>query len=598
MPARLTRPPANRAPSGDGSLVPTAPPLPAAAPAPPPIPTARPASRRFRLARAYAVAARVALSYGWFGLMRRFWGEGWAERRRPALHARNGQRVRRAMLRLRGLFIKAGQLASALTNFLPEPFRRELEGLQDRVPAGPYEHVRRRIVEELGAEPEALFAHFGLAPIASASLAQVHRATLPDGRAVAVKVQHADIEAIARLDLRAIGTILRVAGRWFGVRGLDEQFAEIEALILAELDFEQEAKNTEALGARLREAPRVDAPHVVPERSSRRVLTTTFERGVKADDLAALADLGLDRTALAERIMRAYGQLIFRDGLYHADPHPGNLLVRDAGTVVFLDFGAVARLTPEMQAGLAEFLMGTMERDAARVTASLAAMGFTPTAPGSAAQAAVEELVHGVHERVLHGLDPMRFRLADITPEHTLATHAETFRDMDALGVSFRDLAGAFRVPRDWILLERTALLLLGLCTALAPDLNPFRVLWPYVAPLARGSVPSVLRGLLARTFDGSAARSLLGLPAPTPDAATDATAALVAVRREEAAARTAALAAARRQVVYTLGTLGAGALATVAYVGGSVGLAALWGLGGAVPALALVRSLRRSARG
>ena len=313
-----------------------------------PIEVARPARRRFRLARAYGAALRVALSYLAFGLAARVRGPRWAARRRPALHARNGRRVRVSILRLRGLFIKAGQLASVLTNLLPEPFRVELEGLQDRVPASPTDAVRARIASELGAPPEALFDGFTALPVASASLAQVHRARLaapagdvagnptsvppkasplplgegqgegpaspepgappsnpwpvggdglahgaparddrqPVWRDVAVKVQHADIDAIARIDLRAIETILRVVGRWFGVRGLRGQFREIEAVILEELDFAREAANAAEIAQNL--GPGVSVPAVVPERSSRRVMTTAFVDGIKAGDLGAL----------------------------------------------------------------------------------------------------------------------------------------------------------------------------------------------------------------------------------------------------------------------------------------------------------------------
>ena len=521
------------------SPLPSDPPALAAAPeAPPPAPpgwrpasasaaeapeiaVARPARRRWRQSRAYLAATRVALSYLWFGLMAKVRGSRWAARRRPALHARNGRRVRESILSLRGLFIKAGQLASVLTNLLPEPFRLELEGLQDRVPASPTDTVRARIVSELGAAPEALFDGFSDRPVASASLAQVHRARLAapvggaeiggDGlapadlapidrqwRDVAVKVQHADIDAIARIDLRAIETILRVVGRWFGVRGLREQFREIEAVILEELDFRREATNAAEIGATL--GPGVSVPAVVPERSSQRVLTTAFVDGIKAGDLAALDAAGIDRLALAERILDAYGAMIFRDGVYHADPHPGNLLVRPDPAMpggfelVFLDFGAVARLSSESQTGLAEMIAGVLARDAPRVTRALATMGFVAEAadPGAGtaqADAAVMALVEGVHERVLGGLDPSAFRLGDLTLEFALETHAQTWDDMADLGVSVTDLASAFRVPKDWILLERTALLLIGLCGALAPDVNPLRVIEPYVRPLTRQAI-------------------------------------------------------------------------------------------------------------
>ncbi len=571
----------------------------------PAVEIARPAQRRFRLVRAYAAALRVALSYLGFDLWTRVRGERWARSRRARLHARNGRRVRVSILRLRGLFIKAGQLASVLTNLLPEPFRAELEGLQDRVPGSPAVSVRARVEAELGAPPEALFVSFDDAPVASASLAQVHRARLAspvggDGlaeiRDVAVKVQHADIEAIAQIDLRAIETILRVVGRWFGIRGLREQFREIEAVILAELDFAQEAENGVAIGALL--GPGVSTPAVVPERSARGVLTTTFVEGLKAGDLAALDAAGVDRLALAERILDAYGAMIFRDGLYHADPHPGNLLVRpdvDAPggfELVFLDFGAVARLTPGMQTGLAEMIAGVLARDPARVTAALDTMGFTAEAGSVQADAAVRALVEGVHQRVLKDLNPMDFRLGDLTLEFAMAQHAETFDQMADLGVSVTDLAAAFRVPRDWILLERTALLLIGLCTALAPDVNPLRVLEPHIRPLTRDLIPAAGAAIWAEVQ--SVGRTLLGLPTRLDRVLAQAEAGQVTVRDPAAVAATERLAGSVRGLASSVAAVGTGGIAYAAYAGGDTGVAVTLAVVAAVFGLVTLLSGRR----
>lgn len=628
------------------------------------IPIAAPARRRFRQTRAYAAALRVALSYLWFDAVAALRGPRWAGRRRAALHRRNGRRVREAVLRLRGLFIKAGQLASVLTQLLPEPFREELEGLQDRVPAGPPEAVRARIRDELGAQPEALFAAFDDAPVASASLAQVHRARMPDGRDVAVKVQHADIEAIARIDLRAIETILRVVGRWFGIRGLREQFREIEAVVLSELDFEQEAASAAAIGAVLGRG--VSVPAVVPERSARRVLTTEYVDAIKVGDTAALDAAGVDRAALAERILDAYGGMIFRDGLYHADPHPGNLLVRptppdaespsgpapssgdglgplppappaleplvldDEGDIdsvgaetgdggvdedeaapsestpfelVFLDFGAVARLTPGMREGLAEMIAGVLARDAGRVTAALGLMGFVAEGDGRggahAADAAVLTLVERVHERVLRGVDPDAFRLGDLTLEFAMETHADTFGDMADLGVSVGDLASAFRVPRDWILLERTALLLIGLCTALDPDANPLRVLRPHIEPLV-GDLGTVAGGAVADRAQ-NALRTALGLPARLDRVLTQAETGALAVRSPDVLRSADRIYAGLRQLAYTVAAAGAGGVAYAAHLAGDGTLATALGLlaalcaGGA--AVSALRERRRKGR-
>ncbi len=564
---------------------------PASAPRPrdrtiePPIEVARPARRRFRLARAYAAALRVGLSYLMFEVVGLALGPRWKARHRLALHLRNGRRVRRAILRLRGLFIKAGQLASVLTTLLPEAFRAELEELQDRVPASPPEFTRARIEAELGAPPEALFVDFSPLPVASASLAQVHRARLAapvggDGvagvREVAVKIQHDDIDAIARLDLRAIQTILRVVGRVLGIRGLSEQFAEIEGAILGELDFEREAANGTEIARNLGRGLAV--PAVVPERSTGRVLTTAFVEGIKAGDLAALDAAGIDRLRLAERVLDAYGAMIFRDGLYHADPHPGNLLVRpdpqapDGFEVVFLDFGAVARLTPEMRRGLAEMIAGVLARDPKRVTAALDTMGFTADAGATESTAAVLALVEGVHERMLQGIDPMAWRLGDLTMEAAFEQKAEAFRQMGDLGVSITDLASAFRVPRDWILLERTALLLIGLCAGLAPDVNPLKVLEPHIRPLTREAAPVVAQAIWAEVL--SAGRVLLGLPTKVDRVLTEAETGALVVRQPETVAATQQLTRAIRQLARSVGAVGFGAVGYWAYAGGDGGIA------------------------
>ncbi|MFN3596965.1 MAG: ABC1 kinase family protein [Rubricoccaceae bacterium] len=555
-------------------------PAPPAPPAPArstPVPAlARPAPLRLRNLRVYLVAMRIVASYRWFDAVAFVRGPAWARRARPALHRRNGRRVRRAILRLRGLFVKIGQLASVLTGFLPEPFRAELEGLQDQVPAGPFAHVRARIEAELGAPLETLFRAFEATPLASASLAQVHRATLPDGRDVAVKVQHADIETVARLDLRSLRVILRAAGRVFGVRGLEAQFGEIERVVAEELDFRQEAANAAALAVPFAGRTDVAFPAVVPERSSGRVLTTVFEAGVKASDVAGLRALGLDPADVAQRLVAAYGQMIFRDGRYHADPHPGNLLVRPDGTLVFLDFGAVATLTPAMRQGLAEMLVGVLRRDAARVTAALGLMGFVAPPDAGAGEAArtaaVIGLVEGVHATILRDIDPARFRFADIGAPLAAQAQAEAFGQMRALDVSFRDLAGAFQVPRDWLLFERTALLLLGLCTTLAPDLNPLRLLWPYVATLVDDvSLDEALRAGRTALTDRvrETASATLGLPVLLDRTLRRVEAGETAVRVPALADAAARVYAGLRQLSYALGATGTGALAYQARLAG-----------------------------
>src|SRR6185503_12239255 len=250
---------------------------------------------RFRAARAYATTLRILAGYAWLLLWKPVLGPSLYNRRLAEKHRRNSKRLTSAILDLGGLFIKVGQLISILTNFLPPEFRSELERLQDSIPARPIDEVRARIRKELGQPPEALFADFDPVPIAAASLAQVHVARMADGRKVAVKVQHADIEEISRVDLVILSRVFELVQLLVRIRGMEEYPNDIAQMIREELDFRQEARNIEAFRAAFANSPDVKFPTVVHERSTQRVLTTEFVEGVKVTDFEGLRGLGIDR---------------------------------------------------------------------------------------------------------------------------------------------------------------------------------------------------------------------------------------------------------------------------------------------------------------
>ncbi len=441
--------------------------------------TARP-SRRFRNARAYWTTFLVIWSYLWLRFRARFHAESWLEHRLREAHLRNARRIERAIGELQGLFIKVGQLISIMTNFLPEEFRRELEGLQDAVPPRAFTDIQRRLREELGRDPSELFASFDEKPIASASIGQVHFAVTRDGQKVAVKVQYPDIEQIVRSDLRTLQRIFDIVGWFVPYHGLDELYREVRVIVLAELDYHAEAENGRRIAANFEGRSDVRFPHVVPELSTARVLTTHFEPGCKITDFVTLRRHGLDRTALARQVVEVYCQQIFSDGIYHADPHPGNLLVRPTEdttpTVVFLDFGAVAEIPAKVRQGIVELLQGALSRDTRRIVRAMRQMGFVAR---GADDRVFEQVIEYFHERFQQTISLESLNLKDIKfdPEKGL----ESLADLRKMDISLRELSANFHVPKEIIVLERTLLLLMGLCTELDPTLNPMTVIRPYL---------------------------------------------------------------------------------------------------------------------
>nr|HEX4313124.1 AarF/UbiB family protein [Kofleriaceae bacterium] len=451
-----------------------------------PIPTHRP-PRALRSWRAYLTTFVVIGSYLWLRFRARFHNQAWVEAALHRVHLRNARRIERAICVLQGLFIKVGQLISIMTNFLPEAFRRELEGLQDAVPPRPYEDIERRVVEELDATPDQLFASFERRPIASASIGQVHVAKLKDGTKVAVKVQYPDIEQVVKRDLRTLRRIFTIVEWFVAYQGLDELYREIRTIIMEELDYKREADNSRRIAANFPNRTDVAFPQVVDELSTERVLVTHFEAGVKITDHAHTRELGLDRTQLARQVVEIYCQQIFTDGVYHADPHPGNLLVRSGAdgappTIVFLDFGAVAEIPANVRAGIVELIQAALLRDTPRIVNAMRTMGFVAR---GANEQMFEKVVEYFHERFQQSVSLDALNLKDIKfdPQKGL----ESVADLRKMDISLRELSANFHVPKEIIVLERTLLLLMGLCTELDPTLNPMTVIRPYLERFVLG---------------------------------------------------------------------------------------------------------------
>ena len=450
------------------------------------LPTARPPARIGRFFKAYWVTFIVIASYLSLRVQARFRSEDAIMRLLERKHRRNSRRIERAIVHLQGLYIKVGQLISIMTNFLPAEFRTQLEGLQDQVPPRPYEDIERRIREEFaGKSPDELFQSFDRRPIASASIGQVHLARLSSGQRVAVKVQYPDIETIVKSDLATLRRIFRIVQFFVPYQGLEDVYREIRSMLWAELDFRAEADNVERIAHNFGKRQDVVFPTVVRELSTQRVLTTHYESGIKVGDLGKLDRAGVDRGAVARLVVELYCQQIFTDGVYHADPHPGNLLVRASEhdmRVVFLDFGAVAEISPQMRQGIIELIQGALARDTARIVRAMKQMGFIARGADDRVFDRVIEYFYSRFQEQI-SLDSLSLKDIKFDPQKGL----ENLADLRRMDISLRELSSNFHVPKEWILLERTLLLLMGLCTALDPQMNPMTVIRPYLERFVLG---------------------------------------------------------------------------------------------------------------
>ena len=261
-------------------------------------------------------------------------------------------------------YVKLGQILSGRPDLLPEPYLKALERLQDKVKPFSFGEVEEIISSELGVRISKAFSRFDPEPVAAASLGQVHSAALRDGRLVVVKVQRPNISRQIAEDFEVLTEIAEFfdthteLGKRHRFLSILEEF---RVSVQQELNYEREAQNLIALGHNLREFELIQVPQPVPDYSTRRVLTMDYVQGRKITKLGPLARLDLQGAALAEELFKAYLKQVLVDGLFHADPHPGNVFVTDDGRIALLDLGMVGHTTPGMQDNLLKLLLAVSE---------------------------------------------------------------------------------------------------------------------------------------------------------------------------------------------------------------------------------------------
>src|SRR6266487_5251485 len=261
-------------------------------------------------------------------------------------------------------FIKLGQLLSTRADLLPEPYLEALARLQDQIEPFPFQEVERIVSGELGVRISKAFTDFDREPLAAASLAQVHRAYMRDGRAVVVKVQRPHIREQIVEDLEALNEVAHFidAHTELGKRyEFENMLLDLRRSLLRELDFKLEASNLLTIAANLREFVHIVIPEPVEDFTTSRLLTMEYIPGKKITSLSPLRLLEIDGIALAEDLFHAYLKQVLVDGLFHADPHPGNIFLADDDRIALLDLGMVERLLPGFQSKLLRLLLAISE---------------------------------------------------------------------------------------------------------------------------------------------------------------------------------------------------------------------------------------------
>lgn len=337
--------------------------------------------RRRRYRRIATVLARHGLGYfvGVLGLERLVPFQrglfGHAARSEPYTRP---EHVRLVLEELGAAWVKIGQVLSTRPDLLPPEYQYELAKLQDAAPPVAIEQIRAAIDAELGQPPEVLFSRFDVLPLAAASIGQVHAAALQDGTEVVVKVRRPGVVEQVEEDLAILRELAATASRrWeraadYDLIGLADEFA---ATLRAELDYSREGRNAERFAANFAGEPTVHIPRVFWATTTPRVLTLERISGVKVTDRAALDAANVDRRMLAERASHLLLRMIFEDGFFHADPHPGNFFVEPGGRIGLIDFGMVGTVDERTREQLVSVLLAVSTRDADRLVDTFQELG-------------------------------------------------------------------------------------------------------------------------------------------------------------------------------------------------------------------------------
>ncbi len=430
-----------------------------------------------RFTRVFSELIRIIASYRIHAVKARFSPPARAERSLEKLHQRNAARIYDLCVEMRGGLIKIGQFASTYMNVLPPAYSQYLSLLQDRVPPVPFEAIIHRIESEFNRPADQVFAWIDPEPVAAASLAQVHRAQLPDGTNVVIKVQMPAIEHTAEIDLAAFKTAADMMNHFFPALGLPEISRALTDSVRKELNYQEELANIHYFKRHINSDPRVVVPKVYPEASTPRVLTMERLEGERLSPFLETASPER-RNRLLTVLAESFCSQIVGHGFFHADPHPGNIFVLSDDRLGLIDFGCVECFSPEIHALYTEMIAAILTGNAVKTARLFADMGFTGEADTN----------DSLHEMATDFIELLMLQpgqsLADVDQAQKLATGLELIQKYPSI-----------RVPRHFVLLGRVLLTLGGIMMSYNPDINVFLLMFNQMSRNRHEKKDAVMQG-------------------------------------------------------------------------------------------------------
>lgn len=445
-------------------------------------------NKRFR--QVFSLFVSFVVQFWWLNKKKRFLSQDEIDKQYRMLYRQQATKFTEKAVSLGGLLIKLGQFFSSRVDILPQEYTDELAKLQDAVKPVDAVIIRERIEQELSGPLDSLFSSFNNNPLAAASLGQVHKARLPDGTDVAVKVLRPGIEDVIAVDLETLKMIVAFAKRYPRISNsvdMDQVYSEFRETVSDELDYLKEARNAEKFKDIFHEDENVYVPEVYKDYTTQRVLTLEFVEGYKINNFKALEQAGLDKREVAGNLLSCYLHQVLVEGFFHADPHPGNLLIRNDGALILIDFGMVGQVNKSMKENMADLAVALFKKDAGAVVEAFDELGFLRP--------------HADRSTILKSVRLMMANLFGSTADLGKL-------DFSELSLELRELVYSqpFQLPAQTTFLGKAMITVFGLCNALDKDFDLMEAVSPYIemfVPETDVSGDNILSGQIKKALSG-----------------------------------------------------------------------------------------------